>query len=175
MASGWKIPQRTFDFLILPSTVALILAIVGGSNQFSSSGSQSNSSQNLTHAAIVIFIVMFVVQSIITIFTFRNLQVVSQGDKRILIAVALSIPFLLVRLIYSLLATFDTSSSTFSLTAGSVIVEGFMSVLEEFVVVILYLAAGATAPKLAKGNLQQEQWSEPSGTVPRYQEVGVES
>ena len=171
MPDGRRLPQRTFDLLILPTMVALILAIVGGSNQASASGHPSTSGRTQTRVAVIIFVAMFFIQSIITIFTFANIRIVSRGDKQIYVAVALSIPFLLVRLIYSLLAAFDTSSSTFSLTVGNVIIEAFMSVLEEFVIVILYLAAGIIAPKLAKGDIHPELHLEARGATPRYPEA----
>ena len=51
------------------------------------------------------------------------------------------LPFILVRIIYSVLSVF-AHSRHFSLITGSVIIHVFMSVLEEMVVVCAYLVVG---------------------------------
>ncbi|KAJ5934392.1 hypothetical protein N7466_003939 [Penicillium verhagenii] len=61
---------------------------------------------------------------------------VGRGERRALFAVGLSLPFLAVRLLYSVLMWF-LSSSTFNFMDGNPTVELVMSVLEEFAVVII--------------------------------------
>ncbi|MCJ1250288.1 hypothetical protein MMC30_007514 [Trapelia coarctata] len=153
MANGPSVPPAVFNFLTLAPIAGLVLAIIGGTDLASTDPSNVAPGHTLTRAAIIIFLVVFIILSMITIFTFFFLRSISPGEHRILYAVALSIPFLLVRLIYSLLANFD-SGTTFSLSAGNVVVQAFMATIEEFVVVALYLAAGILAPKIARADVQ---------------------
>jgi len=153
MANGSSVPPVVFNFLTLAPIVALVLAIVGGTDLASTDPSKVASGHTLTRAAIILFLVVFVILVMVTIFTFFSLRSISPGEHRILYAVALSIPFLFVRLIYSLLANFDTSS-TFSPSIGNVVVQAFMATVEEFIVVVLYLTAGILAPKIARAEVQ---------------------
>lgn len=66
-----------------------------------------------------------------------------RGEHRTLLAVAVSSPFILVRLLYAFFVWF-LHNSTFSMIGGNVTVQLVMSVLEEFVVVIVCLAVGLT-------------------------------
>ena len=91
---------------------------------------------------------------------------------RLLIAVVCSIPFLSVRLIYSILSGFNIDPSNFNLVNGNVLVQGFVAVMEEFVVVILYLAAGLTATKLLRADVQPNEHERASRITSEDQENG---
>ena len=174
MTNGRGLPPRVFRLLFIPSTVGLILAIVGGSDQFSSKLSDQSQGRTLSRAAIIVFVVTFIVQSGIALLSFFNFRAISQGETRLLIAVACSIPFLAVRLIYSVLSVFVTDSTTFSLTEGSVVVEGFMAVFEEFMVVILYLSAGLATPKLVKRGTRSERYMDAGDVSLMNQATGIQ-
>lgn len=64
-------------------------------------------------------------------------------EHRILLAVAISSPFLFVRLLYAFFVLF-LHDDAFSMIGGNVTVRLVMSVLEEFAVVIVCLAVGWT-------------------------------
>jgi hypothetical protein len=66
-----------------------------------------------------------------------------KGERRTLVAVAVSAPFVLVRVLYSVLMWF-LHNSDFGLFGGNVTVQLAMAVLEEFVVVIVCLGIGMT-------------------------------
>lgn len=66
-----------------------------------------------------------------------------RGEHRTLLAVAISSPFILVRVLYALFVWF-LHNSAFSMINGNVTVQLVMSVLEEFAVVIVCLAVGLT-------------------------------
>ena len=66
-----------------------------------------------------------------------------RGEKRIYFAVLAALPFLAVRLLYSLLAAFS-NNSTFSIQGGNPLVQLFMGILEEFIIVVMYTLAGLT-------------------------------
>ncbi len=63
------------------------------------------------------------------------------GEKRIYWAVVLGLPWLAVRVLYSILAAF-TNDSTFSITGDHPLVQLFMATIEEFVIVCIYTLAG---------------------------------
>ena len=157
MANGSLIPPRVFNFLAILPLVGLILAIIGGTDQApGNTPSTMSNGVTLVRAGIVVFLVVFVFLAIITVITFFSIRSISKGEAPLLYAVALSIPFLLVRLIYALLVDFDTSSTTFNYITGSVIAQAFMATLEEFIVVLLYLTAGLLAPKIPRSNVQTD-------------------
>ena len=142
-----------FRLLGIVPIVAVILAIVGGSDEASSKPSTASSGVTLVKAAVIIFMVIFIIFAAITLATFLRLRSVSAGDERILYALALSIPFILVRLIYSIIVDFSHNPQ-FNLITGNVVIQGCMSSLMEFIVVILYLTAGIVAPRIAKSHAQ---------------------
>lgn len=115
---------------------------------------------------------MFFVQLIITVYTLANTVAISSGDMRLLLAVVCSIPFLLVRLIYSILSGFNINALNFNIVTGNVLVQGFVAVMEEFVVVILYLAVGLTAPKLLRADMQPKEHPRVSRITSDNQENG---
>ena len=68
-----------------------------------------------------------------------------------LYAVILALPFIFVRILYSMLAVFLTNQTTFALVNGSAIAQLCMATIEEMIVVVVYLGVGITAP-VRKGN-----------------------
>jgi uncharacterized membrane protein (DUF485 family) len=68
---------------------------------------------------------------------------IQQGERRLVLAVAISVPFILVRLIYSAILSF-AHNPRFNLISGSVTINLVMAVLEEFVVIIVCLGVGLT-------------------------------
>ena len=157
MAPQRGLSPNLFHLLSIPIIAALVVAIIGIDDINSSKPATVDSGEHLAHAAIIIFLVDFLLQVGVTILSFLNIGSVSKGEKRILLAVAIGIPFIFVRLLYSILSYFITSSATFSPFDGNVIVQGLMSVLEEFVAVILFLGAGLLAPKIARSEVQSGQ------------------
>ena len=146
---------RVFKLLAILPIVGLILAIVGGTDQVpGNTPSTMSTGVTLVRAGIIIFLVVFVLLAVITVVTFFSIRSIPKGEAPLLYAVALSIPFLLVRLIYALLVDFDSGSTTFNNITGNVIVQAFMATLEEFIVVLLYLTAGLLIPKIPRSNVQ---------------------
>jgi hypothetical protein len=95
----------------------------------------------------------YVLEAGITAVLFRHFRGIIQGDETILIAVGASIPFLLVRLVYSLMVVF-AHNPDFNVLTGSVIIQAFMATLEEFIVVLLYVTAGLRAPKIRRSQIE---------------------
>jgi hypothetical protein len=125
-------------------TVGLILGIVGGvnaSDSFSKTGTFTPGSLN--KAGTSLFIVSYVAIVISTILLSMSVSHASHGEKRILFAVAFSLPFLLVRLVYSIMSTF-TKNKNFNLMTGSITILLCVAFIEELVIVIVYEGVGLT-------------------------------
>ena len=142
--------MRLAELLI---TVGLILSIVGGVNagtDFSKTGVYKT--QTLSKVGLALFIVAFGILCAITAVLSQSIRHAEEGEKRILFAVAASLPFLLVRLVYSILAVFAKEKS-FSLYNGNVTILLCVALLEEAVIVAIYEGVGLTLKKVSKGEV----------------------
>ena len=93
----------------------------------------------------------------------RFIRQIIPGDRKLFYVMGLAFPFLLVRLVYVELVDFQVDPANFNTVTGSVLIQGLMASLEEFVVVALFLAAGWGAPKLERKQLMQGRYVD--GTV----------
>ncbi|MCJ1283119.1 hypothetical protein MMC26_002446 [Xylographa opegraphella] len=135
--------SRIIQIAQLPTLIALILCIVGGTDRASSDISEYSTGQTYIKAGIAIFIVIYVVLFGLTVVTGADLGNAPRGEKRIYFAVVAALPLIAVRLLYSILADF-TSISNFSLANPDPWVQLFMAVIEECIVVLMYTLAGLT-------------------------------
>ena len=125
--------------------IALILCIVGGIDEANTTNSSDVSTgRRDTKIGIIIFLIIYLVLLALVIITMKDVGSASRGEKRIYFAVLAALPFLAVRLLWSLLAAFS-NNSTFSIEGGKPLVQLFMAILEEFVIVVMYTLAGLTA------------------------------
>ena len=157
MTKGARLPDQVFNILSTPMLVGLILAIVGGVKQTNADQATRNSGKSLTQAAVVIFVVVFIILSAITAFTLVKIRAIAKGETILAFAVAASIPFVFVRCIYALLAVFSGNPS-FSILSGDIYIRAFMAIFEEFVTVILYLVAGLMVGKVADREAQASHY-----------------
>ncbi len=152
---------RTFRVLQLMSTIAIILAIVGGTN-ISSAKNQSDLSSAATyrHVGAILFVVLYAIIVAITAFCWLNRSQVLKYRRKLLLAVAASLPFLFIRVVFTVLSSFaplpfgfdaeghmarvvsDSPLKHFSSTSGDWAIYMFMSVVAEYVVVLIYTFAG---------------------------------
>lgn len=129
----------------IPILVALILSIIAGTRLYSTDPSTQNSGYTFSEAGIVLFVASYVALAGITLATLTKRRHILEGETRLLAACLLSLPFIGVRLLYSVIADFDHHSTVFSLISDShtaVIVWAIMNVLMEFVAVTTFLLAG---------------------------------
>jgi hypothetical protein len=138
------INTRILKFIELIIMVALILGIVGGVN---ASGSLTSTGKytpgSLSKAGTALFIVCYVAIVICTILISFSISHASHGEKRIFFAVALALPFLLVRLVYSIMSSL-VNNQHFNLLTGSVTIVLCMAFIEELIIVILFEGVGLT-------------------------------
>ncbi|RFU24021.1 hypothetical protein B7463_g12322, partial [Scytalidium lignicola] len=133
--------SRIIQIAQLPTTIALILCIVGGTDEASSKASDQAEGPKYFKIGIAIFMVIYVLLVGLTVITARDASRAPFGENRVYYAVAIALPFIAVRLLYSVLSVFTTMKA-FSLTGGNTVVELCMALVEEFVVVVTYTAAG---------------------------------
>jgi hypothetical protein len=129
-------------------TVALALTIAGAS-EASPDNSASTLSQALTlrKVASILFLVAAVAISGLMLLCAGQMRLIHPGDKIIVICALVAAPFLIVRIIYSILNGF-INNATFNYNAPSIYVEAFMQALMEFIVFALFAASGLIAPKI---------------------------
>ncbi|KAK3938955.1 hypothetical protein QBC46DRAFT_316699 [Diplogelasinospora grovesii] len=132
-----------FTFFILkvaqtPAAVALVLCIVGGTSADTPSDIES---QGTVQAGVILYLLVLVLLALLVI----RAAVMSKDSSILLRAVSLSLPLLLIRIIYSLLGCFMHDSDIVSLgsqSTGAVILQVFMVTVEEMAIVLIYLWAG---------------------------------
>lgn len=133
--------SRIIQIAQLPTTIGLILCIVGGTDEASSNPSDRKNGPTYFKIGIAIFIIIYILLVTLTIITARDMRRTRYEENRIYTAVVIALPFIAVRMLYSVISVF-TNSKTFSAVSGSPVVELCMALAEEFVVVVTYTAAG---------------------------------
>ncbi|KAL9110110.1 MAG: hypothetical protein Q9227_005304 [Pyrenula ochraceoflavens] len=150
---GGGVPPLILDFLNLPSLAGIILGIIGGTRVSSSDTSKANEGWHFTEAAVILFLAIYIVLSAVTAYQFIHLHSVKDGERRLVFAAGASLPFFLVRFVYSLCASFDHNSKYFSFrsTANSaVILQAILSLLMEFIIVAIFISVGFVVPKIPR-------------------------
>ncbi|KAJ5819818.1 hypothetical protein N7474_005409 [Penicillium riverlandense] len=138
---GQEINQRLFKWLGLATLVAVILSIVG-QVQNTNLGQESSIS-TLTKAGVVIFLVTWAGLAFLLFGVASRFGSIEDGERRLVFAVGLSVPLLLVRILYSLLAVFSHSPD-FNMFTGSPTIMLVMAVLEEIAICVICLGTGIT-------------------------------
>ncbi len=103
--------------------------------------------QTLTKVGLGLFIASFVAILVTTVILSLAISHAGQGEKRILLAVAGSLPLLLVRLIYASIYEYRNSPDVSSLS-GSVTILLCLALLEETAIVLIYEGVGLTSRKV---------------------------
>ncbi|KAK0122055.1 hypothetical protein ONS95_010319 [Cadophora gregata] len=137
--------SRIIQVMQLPTIIALILCIAGGTDQAGSSPSEVKTGKKDTKIGIIIFLFVYLLLSSLVVITMKDIGKAMKGETRIYFAVVCALPWLAVRLLWSLLSAFSHNPD-FSLTRNKKpLIQLFMAVVEEFVIVCMYTLAGLTA------------------------------
>ncbi|KAL8715199.1 MAG: hypothetical protein Q9220_001157 [cf. Caloplaca sp. 1 TL-2023] len=129
------------EVLHLPNIVALILSIVGGVYLSSGNASQQRSGKQLAQAGILMFMSVFALFVILCFITVFAMSAIPPGERHILYGVLLTLPLIFLRILYSVLADF-LDNRKFAVVNGSATVQLLMAVVEEIVVVVIYIFVG---------------------------------
>jgi uncharacterized membrane protein (DUF485 family) len=136
---------KHFRLVQLVITLGLILSIVGGTSGNTSPGSGIQVS-TASKAGIILYICAYAALCLVCVLSITSLHHAESGEKRLAFAVILALPFILVRLIYSTLVVF-VHNHDFNIVGGSVVLLVVMAVVDEFIVVGIYLVCGFTMEK----------------------------
>lgn len=174
---------RGLRLMGLLGIVALALTIAGGVKAgTATTEANMNSGTNLRHIGVILFAVLFGLVFLMHLFCWSNRERLMRYRRTLLAGISGALPFLAVRVAYTVLSAFApatrsispsgqstlvTSSSPlvkFNSTQGSWVVYLCMSVLPEFLTVLVYLVVGTRIPlqqdtDYARG-LQTDAWED---------------
>jgi hypothetical protein len=135
--------SRIIQIAQLPTLIALILCIIGGTDAADGNPADLSGAQTKTKVGVIIFLCIYILLFLLTAITIKDVGKAPSGEKRVYWAVVCALPWLAVRVLYSILAAF-TNNPEFSVTGDHPLAQLFMATMEEFVIVCLYTLAGLT-------------------------------
>jgi hypothetical protein len=154
----------------LPILIGLVLGVYGGTKEFASDPATVQDGYKFVKISVILYLVGWMALCLLTFYTVSRRHEIFDDEKRLLLVSVLSLPFLFVRILYSIIAAFDNTSSAFSIRSTSntaVVVQAIMSILMEFIVVAMFLDAGLSvrvSPRDAAPTYTEQN-------RPKYQQV----
>ncbi|KAK5129409.1 hypothetical protein LTR08_003296 [Meristemomyces frigidus] len=139
-----------FRILHLTSLAAFILAIIGGMGVSDSDPSKAKNGKTELEAAAVLFFCIYLGLVGYTIIAMRNTKWVLMSERKLLQACTFALPFLLVRVIYTVIVAFSDKGSIFYFEDVNIWVKAFMQFTMEAFVVSLFIFAGLMTPKVER-------------------------
>ncbi|KAK1980412.1 hypothetical protein LZ30DRAFT_723426 [Colletotrichum cereale] len=143
LESPWN---TIFSLVILrivqvPAAIALILCIVGAT---SIDNPSEINDQVTVQAGIVLYLVVLILILLLVVGANFGMRTTEQGEARLLRVVVMSLPFLFIRIVYSLVGTFGKNEdfSVGNSSTKSALINLFMVRVEEMAVVAIYLWGG---------------------------------
>lgn len=151
--SGYQYPERLFRLSHLAMMAGIGLTIAGVVDV--TDGNPANDHQGWTYrkAGMGIFIAILALVGLAISGIVARSRQLAPAERPLLIATAISLPLVIVRLIYSALVTFQYDPAVFNSTGTStraVAARVCMTTVVEFIVVALWLVAGFRIPRLPK-------------------------
>ncbi|KAL8835211.1 MAG: hypothetical protein Q9170_003407 [Blastenia crenularia] len=138
--------MRAVQILHFPNIIALALAVVGGVRLSSSSPSTQSSGKYFARAGVSIFMAIFLIYVILCILTWvLPSHTIARGEKCILYGILIATPFIFLRILYALLAA-TRDKGKFRILDGSASAQLGIGIIEEMIVVIVYVGTGIIAP-----------------------------
>jgi hypothetical protein len=128
--------------------IALALAIIGGTDEADTDASDISNGKKYLKIAILLFLAIYLLLCTLTIITMKDVGNAPRGEKLIYFAVLGALPLLAIRILYSILAAFSNNQN-FSIFNGKPLIQLFMAIIEEFVIVCFYTLVGLFANKSA--------------------------
>lgn len=147
----------------LIALTALVISIVGGVYETHASASDQRTGKKLMDAAGILFLTIYLALCGSAIRALVELRWVLVDEKRLAHACVVALPFLCVRIVYTLCVVFGTRGSVFDFRNVNVWVQAFMQFLMEVVVVAIFVLAGVTTPKHVKREMQEGAVKEDAG------------
>lgn len=163
-ASTPRFTTRHFRVLQLVLFLGMILAITGGTH-LSVGANGSYTVPTTSKVGYILYIIGYLGIALLFLLSVHQTSAIPSKERRVPLAIALALPFILVRLIYSALSVF-LHNDLFSIVSGSSAVRFGMAIIEEFIVVALYVLLGLLVDKLdasTKGPITSRPWQAPKG------------
>jgi hypothetical protein len=148
------LPDFAFYFFHCLTITCLALTVAGITADMSPQAMENPDIK--IKVGVILFIVSWVVMCLFLAVLIWQRDSLDKGEHRNIVAVVVSAPFLLVRILYSVVMWFSHNPD-FSLFNGNVTVQLVMSVLEELVVVVVCLAVGMTLRVRGKTSSHEEE------------------
>ncbi|KXL49311.1 hypothetical protein M433DRAFT_158816 [Acidomyces richmondensis BFW] len=141
-----SLPPSSFRPILFFAIAGLALAIVGGTLE-ADGGSVVQTGRDLMKAASIMFLAVWVIIAGIVFLTVMRINAVLPQERNLAKIGLMAIPFLLVRVIYTICSAFSHPGSIFYMYDINVYVEAFMQFMMEAIVVCIYITAGLSTPK----------------------------
>jgi hypothetical protein len=157
-----KIKAVYLWLLQIPFEAAIGICARGASNSTADLSNGPYRVQILTKVGVALCTFGFLVMVILTCCIGRRQSHLEPNEWRLLHTVIRSMPFLSIRLMYTILTTF-MDRNVFRAYEGNVLVIGLMAVLPEMIVVVLYVVEGFMMPRLEKDKWKKSRGGRKSG------------
>ena len=132
-ATAVSLRSRIIQLAQIPIVIGLVLCILGG----------TDAKITFTKAGIVIFLIAYVGLIALVAVTVSDVGNAPRGENRLYWVIVAAIPFLGIRLSWSLIAVFGHDAK-FSITGGDPWINFGMAVVEEWAIVFMYTITGLT-------------------------------
>lgn len=157
---GSPLSPRQRKLIQIIGLVAIVLGIMGGIKVTDTDPSSREQGQTYMKAAVMLILLQFLISVAILSYSAIHLREILDDDRKLFFCASFAVPFLFVRLLYSILAAFDSNSSIFSLLSTSVtavVLKACLGVAMEIIVVSLFILAGMLSPKMAVDHKSTEE------------------
>jgi hypothetical protein len=160
-------------FLNLVTIVCFVGLILGIAGVSSADKNHAYRAGTLVKSSMAIFIIVFVTMLGLAVWLYLSLRyTIKRFQKKLFVAIAISSPFLLVRIIYSALSDY-TDNSKFTVLSGDATTYLCMDVLEEIIAMVATMALGLSAvrekdfmkPNYTVASSESRDGEEQAGTV----------
>ena len=138
-----QIPPRYINLITIPLIVGIVFATWGGTNMRDGDVEHYSSGQSKFKVAAIIFLLILMLHGGLVALAFVRRRYLATGELRVVLAMALALPWLLVRTAYGLCIAFAPPTTTsFRFSKPKTFVLALMSTLPEFTSVAVLLIAG---------------------------------
>lgn len=135
------LPRVSFTGFRIITIVALALTVTGITWNMTPEALKTPNTE--VKIGMILYFVSWVILCVGLVVLFFTRSKIAEGEHRNLLAVAISVPFLLIRTVYAILVFFE-ANNTFNALDGNTTVQLVMSVLMEMVIVFVCLGIGFT-------------------------------
>ncbi|KAL4960397.1 uncharacterized protein BDV14DRAFT_204708 [Aspergillus stella-maris] len=133
------IPKYAFSFFRILTIAALAVTISGITSDMTPQGLRTPNTE--VKAGMILYIISWAILCVFLVIVAQRRPFLPKGEERTLLTVAISAPFLLVRIIYAVLIWF-LADGAFNAVDGNYTAQLFLAVFEEIVVVGVCLGVG---------------------------------